>query len=208
MERMKLEQLARLVDERPTPEEQAMLDGDARLRRELEALRAQTRSLGNLPDMLPPPGGWHQLERRLVSVGLIGNPAQSVGWRRWLQAAAILVVFIGGTAVGWVTGSGHEPEEADNVAAVMPTSLDDARLAVENGQRQYRQALQTYQEISTAQGGVRFAPNPARRLSLLEAVGSAVYLATEAAPADPFLNELLLAIGTEYDRESRRLNVH
>lgn len=208
MERMKLEQLARLVDEQPTPEEQAMLDGDPRLRREMEALRAQTRSLGNLPDMLPPPGGWHQLERRLVSVGLISNPARPFGWRRWLQAAAILVVFIGGTAVGWVTGSGRDSEEPANLAAVMPNSLDDARLAVENGQRQYRKALQTYQEISTPQGGVQFAPNPAKRLSLLKAVGGAIYMATEVAPADPFLNELLLAVGTEYDRESRRLNVH
>lgn len=208
MEHMKLEQLARLVDEQPTPEEQAILDGDPRLRRELEALKAQTRSLGNLPDMLPPPGGWHQLERRLVSVGLISNPAQSFGWRKWLQAAAILVVFIGGTTVGWVTGSGRDSGETANLAATMPISLDDARLAVENGQREYRKALQTYHEISTAHGGVQFAPNPARRLSLLEAVGGALYLATEAAPADPFLNELLLAVGTEYDRESRRLNVH
>jgi hypothetical protein len=209
MERLRLEQLARLVDEQPTPEEQAVLDGDPRLRRELEALKSQTRSLGNLPDMLPPAGGWHQLERKLVSIGLINDPSGPFVWRRWLQAAAILVVFIGGTAVGWVTASEYEPGPggAENFA-VAPASIDEARLAVENGERNYRQALEAYQEFRYAQGGQQFSPNPAMRIAVLDAVAGAIYLAVEAAPADPFLNGLLFEVRSEQEQELLRLNWH
>ena len=210
MERLGLEQLARLVDEPPTPEEQAVLDGDPRLRRELEALRSQTRSLGDLPDMLPPAGGWHQLERKLVTIGLISSPSGPYVWRRWLQAAAILVVFIGGTAVGWVTASGYGagPGAAEGFTVATPASIDEARLAVENGERHYRQALETWQEFRYAQGGHRFGPDPATRIVALDAVAGALRLAVEAAPADPFLNGMLFEVRSEQDQELLRLNWH
>lgn len=206
MERLNLERLARLVDEQPTPEERAVLDGDPRLRRELDALRSQTRSLGNLPDMLPPPGGWHQLERKLVSVGLISSPSEPFVWRRWLQVAAILVVFVGGTAIGWVTGRG--PDTAGSGGAALPASIDEARLAVENRGGQFRQALQTYHQFRSAQDGSQVTQDPRKRILYLEAVAAAAYLAAEVSPADPFFNELLVEIQTERDRELARFRWH
>ena len=103
---MNLEKLARLVDEPPTPDERAVLEGDPVVRRELDALRSQTDALGSLPAVLPPPGGWHDLEKRLLAEGLIFGHRDNAGlWRKWLRAAAALVIFVGGTALGWVTAS-------------------------------------------------------------------------------------------------------
>ncbi len=208
MERLDLERLARLVDEKPTPEEQAILDGDPRLRRELEALKSQTQSLRNLPDMLPPAGGWHQLERKLVSVGLIGSPSGPFVWRRWLQAAAILVVFIGGTTIGWVTASERVPGAGGTFPATAPASLDEARLAVENGEREYVQALQTFQQFRHAAEGPGFSQNRATRLLVLDAMADALDYGVAVAPADPFLNRLFLEVATEREQEIRRLNLH
>ena len=74
MERLTLETLARLVDEAPTAEEQALLDADASAQRELEALRAQKNALAALPSMLPAEA-WVGVKARLLELGLIRRPA-------------------------------------------------------------------------------------------------------------------------------------
>ena len=107
MERLKLEDLARLVDEQPTPREQAALDADPALRRELEAMRSQTAAMRSMPAIPPPPDGWRALEEELATAGLIrGALPGRVIWAKWMQAAAALVLFIGGTAFGWITAGG------------------------------------------------------------------------------------------------------
>ena len=82
MEHLSLEQLARLVDERPTSEEQAILDAEPDLRRELDALRAQTGALKDLPAMVPPPDSWPELREKLVAEGLVrGRRSSPALWR-------------------------------------------------------------------------------------------------------------------------------
>lgn len=106
MERLTLEDLARLVDEEPTPEEQAILNRDGSARRQLEALRDQTAALKDLPAVLPPPDGWEQLRDRLVAAGLIRGRQRRLSSfsRKWVQAAAAMALFAGGTGLGAAFG--------------------------------------------------------------------------------------------------------
>jgi hypothetical protein len=212
MEHLNLEQLARLVDEQPTPEEQRILDKDPGLKRELEALRSQTRSLRDLPALLPPPGGWHQLEKTLVSAGLISSPAGPIVWRKWLQVAAALVIFIGGTAFGWVTAEapasvwvrGGNPV-ARAVSTGAPGSIQEALLRVETTEREYRQASAHYRLFLNEHAGQQINPNPATRVPFLDAMVAAGYLAAEALPADPFINAFLIETLAERDQTLRQV---
>lgn len=200
MERLKLEDLARLVDEQPTPQEQAVLDGDPVLRRELESLKAQARALRNLPAILPPPGGWHELEQELVTTGLIRGHVPGAGiWRKWMQIAAAFVLFIGGTAFGWVTAAapgfdGNVPEQAsaspDAPTPATPISLDDARTAVEEAERELRRALRQHQELFHAVNGQQQRRDPVARLAGLEALVAAGEVAVQESPDDEFFNVL------------------
>ena len=200
MERLKLEDLARLVDERPTPQEQAVLDGDPVLRRELESLKAQARALRNLPAILPPPGGWHELEQELVTTGLIRGHVPGAGiWRKWMQIAAAFVLFIGGTAFGWVTAAapgfdGNVPQQAsaspDASTPATPVSLDDARGAVEEAERNWRRAYRQHQELFHAVNGQQPRRDPAARLAGLEYLVAAGEVAVQESPDDEFFNVL------------------
>ena len=226
MERLRLEDLARLVDEQPTEREQAALDADPALRRELEAMRSQRRSLEELPDILPPQGGWRQLQDKLASSGLIRSPLPGTGlWSKWLQAAAVVAVFIGGTAFGWVTGSGARAgdpgaaelasasEGADGDAAARfgaeagataaapasPTSLEQARQAVEEAELRWRTAYRQHQEIFHALNGRQPRRDPVARLAGIEALMAAGEAAVQESPDDEFLN--FLYVNTLMERQ-------
>ena len=208
MERLNLEQLARLVDEPPTPEERAVLEGDPGLKRELAALRSQTEALGNLPAVLPPPGSWHELEKKLMAAGLIfGRRENAYLWRKWLQVAAALIVFIGGAAVGWVTGSapagfgsaGAGPEPASYA------SIEEAREAVGEAARQYLAAYGGYQEMQSAQGLQGRVRDPAARVAAIETLMAASRAAVEQSPGDQFLNEVWVRSYAELDQTIRQV---
>lgn len=203
MERLNLEQLARLVDEQPTPEERAVLEGDPATRRELEALRSQTEALGDLPAVLPPPGGWHELEKKLVAAGLVFGRRDNVHlWRKWLQVAAALVIFVGGTAVGWVTRSA--PAGIDNAGAELglasDASLEERLAAVDEAARQYRAAYGGLQQYVRAQGMQRRSRDPAAQLAALQTVMAASRAAMEKSPGDQFWPELYIRSLAEHDQ--------
>ncbi|HUE97416.1 MAG TPA: hypothetical protein VMN39_12205, partial [Longimicrobiaceae bacterium] len=71
MRHLKLESLARLVDESPDPREAAHLGDCAACRAELEALRVQTEVLATLPKLVPARDAWPELSRRLRAEGVI-----------------------------------------------------------------------------------------------------------------------------------------
>lgn len=215
MERLNLEKLARLVDESPTPQEQAMLDADPRLRRELEALRSQTSALKDLPAILPPPGGWHELRGKLLSAGLIhGRPGGIVVWRKWLQAAAALVIFIGGTAFGWVTASapGSAPGSVNQSSAAALASnpasfasLEEARSAVQSAEEQWMRAYSGYRRMFDAQN-LRQAPSdPAKRLAGIEAILATSQAVVAESPADQFFNGFLVNAMLEREQTLRQI---
>ena len=216
MERLNQEQLARLVDEPPTPVEQAILDRDPALRRELEAFRSQTEALRNLPAVLPPPGGWNDLERKLLAAGLIRAPRGAPPvWGRWLRAAAAMVLFIGGTAFGWFTASTSEgPDGAPRVASGGPTSFastQEAKAAVEEAARRWQETYGEYQRLLRVQSQGQ-APSrvrdPVVQLAALETLVAAARATVEEFPEDQFFNGVFVSTLAERERARERALHH
>ena len=211
MEHLNNEVLARLVSETPSPEEEQHLESCAVCRIELKGLRNQTESIGSLPDLRPPTGDWEALEARLVSEGLVrssGIALQASRWwsSGWLQAAAALVLFIGGTALGsGVLARG----EGDNFAQGGPppglelipvglqtqpvSNLADAAVAVNTAEQQYMLALLQYRQILDAQGEPASIGDPTARLAAIEAILAASRAGIQQAPADPYVNGVLVS---------------
>ncbi len=216
MERLTLEQLARLVDEQPTPEEQAVLNRDPDARRRLEALRAQSAALKDLPAVLPPPDGWDQLRDRLVAVGLIrGRQRRFAVSRRWLQAAAALVLFAGGTGFGAALAPRMDVQAlgALDARAALPTTtpddgttvgtsfatVEEARTAVESAEEQWAAAFDAYQRHLRSQGLLPAAPDPASRAQFMELIRTASQTALHESPGDPFLNTVYVSATREQE---------
>ncbi len=204
------ESLARIVSEAPTPDEEKHLSRCPLCRSELEALREQTEAIGALPDLRPPPGDWEALEARLASEGLIRSSGLSIWATRWwssgwLQAAAALILFLGGTAVGsGVFSSDSGQDLAGTIGSqglelipvgsgIQPVSnLADAADAVHRSERLYMDALLQYRQLLDAQGDPTYVGDPAVRFAALEAIVAAGRAAVQQAPADPYLNGVLV----------------
>ncbi len=205
------ESLARMVSEGPYPEEQEHLEGCSSCQDDLEALRAQTEALGGLPDLRPPTGDWEALEARLVAEGLVRSSGLSLHvnrWRTsgWLQAAAALVLFVGGTTMGSLftsddPGAQSALREAPSNLRLVPvggsptpvSNLTDAAEAVRLAERQYIDALVQYRQIMDAQGEPAFIGDPTSRFAALEGIVAAGRAAVQQAPADPFVNGVLVS---------------
>lgn len=205
------ETLGRLVSEEPSPEERRHLEACPLCRSELEAMREQTEAVGSLPDLRPPAGDWEALEARLVSEGLIrssGLALHAPRWwsSRWLQAAAALVLFLGGTALGSVVagpGFGRVGAERSGPpglelipvgAQAQPvSSLADAAEAVRLAEQQYIMTLLQYRQLLDAQGVPGSIGDPASRFAALEAIVAAGRAAVQQAPADPYVNGVLVS---------------
>ena len=205
------ETLARLVSETPAPEERDHLESCSTCQAELKALREQTEVMGALPDLRPPAGDWEALEARLVSEGLIrsgGVAWQASRWWRsgWVQAAAALVLFLGGA----ILGSGRfTSDPLDRIAQEGPpagmelipvgaqaqpvSNLAEAAQAVRLAERQYMDALLQYRQIMDAQGEPGYIGDPAARLAAVEAIVAAGRAALQQAPADPYVNGVLVS---------------
>jgi hypothetical protein len=204
------EGLARLVSEAPTPEEEEHLAGCSACRAELDALKEQTEAIGSLPDLRPPPGDWEALDARLESEGLIRSSGLGIKanrWRSygWLQAAAALVLFFGGTALGsgfFSSGAGEDLAQGEGTpglelipvgSQIQPVSnLVEAADAVHQAERQYMDALLRYRQLLDAQGDPTTVGDPTVRFAALEAIVAAGRAAVQQAPADPYLNGVLV----------------
>ena len=214
MEHLSLERLARLVDERPTEEEQAILDAEPGLRRELDALRAQTGALKDLPAMVPPPDSWPELREKLVAEGLVrGRRASPVLWRKWIQIAAGLVLFTGGTAFGWVTASspgsaGGAPmvgSEAGETGSASFASLEEAMVAVQEAEQEWTAAFGEYRRLLGTQIERELPADPAIRLAAIDALLAASKAAVEESPADQFFNGLVVSTLAERQQTLRQI---
>jgi hypothetical protein len=211
------ETLGRLVSEAPSPEEVRHLESCPFCRSELEAMGELTAAMGSLPDIRPPAGDWDALEARLVSEGLIragGSVLSSPRWwAPWLRAAAGLVLFLGGTALGsLLSGGGPGREVADGQGlpdirlvpvgshAYPVSSLADAAEAVRQTEQEYVLALLQYRQLLDAQGEPGAIGDPVSRFAALEAIVAAGRAAVQQAPADPFVNGVL--VGALAEREA------
>jgi hypothetical protein len=205
MPHLKLEVLARLVDEAPDPVERAHLDACVACQDELAALRDQTESLSLLPELMPPPDAWPAVQRRLRAEKLSRRGPR---WRPGpaaLRTAAAIVLFMAGGAMGYAVrgpidggadtvaaaGSPAAPATAGQEVALSaeepvvgdaesPASLS---LEVERTEEMFASALDRYMRASGTD-----APDPAARLAALDNIVLTTAEALHAAPADPVIN--------------------
>ncbi len=205
------EGLARIVSEGPTPKEAEHLEACSACRGELKALEDQTEAVGSLPDLRPPSGDWEALEARLVSEGLIrssGLAHKTARWwsSGWIQAAAAVVLFLGGTTFGsgFLASRGQEqlaggvpPAGLELIpvsSGALPVSnLTEAAEAVNMAERYYMDALLQYRQLLDSQGDPTYVGDPITRFAAIETVVAASRAAVQKSPADPYLNGVLVS---------------
>ena len=214
MEHLTHDTLARLVDERPNPREREHLQSCSQCAEELRALRLQSDALGGLAALRPPSGDWESLEARLVSEGLIRTPEtfRRFGFAAapaWMQAAAAVVVFFGGTGFGLaltraVTGAGLSPEST-SLPVPEISSAEEAVRAVESAEQAYMQTLVRYRQLAGGSDGPRIS-DPLSRVTALEGLLAASQEAVRLAPADPVFNGFLVNVLAERQEVLRQMS--
>lgn len=212
MEHLTIDTLARLVDEPARPEEANHLAECEACASELASLMEQTESLRALPEILPPRGDWEVLAARLRSDGLMRDPGllQKLGLARtpaWMPAAAAVVLFLGGTALGVALPSTSGEGAGSNGAPVVATaSVEDAASAVRAAEQEYVSAVSRYRELIEQQGGSAPVVDPVSRYAALEHLVSVSQAAVRQAPGDPFLNGFLASALAERDAAARQVS--
>lgn len=203
MEHLTNETLARLVDERPSPEEREHLASCTVCALELRDLRRQTEAMGSLPDLRPPQGDWLALEARLMSEGLVDSsirPRGVLGVLRsgWMQAAAAVVLFLGGTGFGAALDDAGGPSPGTNLIASLgtPASAEEAVRAVRLAEQNYLRALNQFGQLERPQAEVPYEQMSMRAASL-DALAAATQQTVQMQPYDPFFNGLLVNIMAE-----------
>ncbi len=213
MEHLTPDTLARLVDERPSPSEREHLKTCSPCAEEFRAFRLQSDSLGGLAALRPPSGDWESLEARLVSEGLIRTPEtfRRFGFAAapaWMQVAATVVVFLGGTGFGLALTRGVAPDRLSPDGTFLPasqiSSAEDAARAVEASERAYMQALVQYRQLTGGNDGPRV--QALSRVTALEGLLAASQEAVRLAPADPVFNGFLVNVLAERQEVLRQIS--
>ena len=214
MKHLTQETFARLVDERPNPDEREHIRACSRCAEELRGFRLQSDALGGLPALRPPSGDWASLEARLVSEGLVRTPEtfRRFGFAAapaWMQAAAALVVFLGGTGFGLALTTGASPDELSPEDMFPPlsqiSSPEEAVRSVERAEREYMQALAIYGQLTGGRDRSRVA-DPLSLLTALEGLLAASQEAVRLAPADPVFNGFLVNVLAERQEVLRQIS--
>ena len=214
MEHLTHDALARLVDERSNPSEREHLQTCSRCAEELRALRLQSDGLAGLPALRPPSGDWQSLEARLVGEGLIRTPEtfRRFGFAAapaWMQVAATVVIFLGGTGFGFALMRGSTPDrlsrDGTSIAGSEISTAEEAVRAVEVSEQAYMQALVRYHQLTGANDGSRMA-DPLSRVTALEGLLAASQEAVRLAPADPVFNGFLVNVLAERQEVLRQIS--
>ena len=213
MEHLTPDTLARLVDERPSPDEREHLEACSRCAEEFRSFRLQSDALGGLAALRPPSGDWESLEARLVGEGLIRTPEtfRRFGFAAapaWMQVAATVVVFLGGTGFGLALTRGVAPDRLSPDGTFLPasqiSSAEDAARAVEASERAYMQALVQYRQLTGGNDGPRV--QALSRVTALEGLLAASQEAVRLAPADPVFNGFLVNVLAERQEVLRQIS--
>ena len=213
--------LARLVDERPSPDEREHLEACSPCAEELRAFRLQSDALGGLAALRPPPGDWESLEARLVGEGLIRTPEtfRRFGFAAapaWMQAAAAILVFLGGTGFGLALTRGAATDGLSPESGLLPvsqisspvsqiSSTEEAVRAVELSEQAYMQALVRFRQLTGGSDGPRVA-DPLSRVTALEGLLAASQEALRLAPTDPVFNGFLVNVLAERQEVLRQIS--
>lgn len=213
MEHLTPDTLARLVDERPSPEELEHLSACASCAAALDAFREQTEALTALPDIRPSPGDWEVVEARMVSEGLIdGGGRLRYGLAHtpgWMKMAVAVVLFLTGVGMGAAAVAGPSalvgpdgPSSPFVLAAGDISSLEEAARFVQLKEREFQDAWVVYRQYAS-QEDTGVVEDPEARLAALEYVRRSTETALRMAPTNPFVNGLHASVVAERDAALR-----
>jgi hypothetical protein len=216
MSHLKLEELARLVDEAPTGGREAHLTSSARCACELEALTDQRLALARCRTWPRPPTGGPRSGRAAE-----GGPAPAT--RPWFpnlaRAAAAAFLFLAGGAMGYTARdlaappapAGGDPvwlaTGSDPVTATQPPSGamvtgQDATGDTEAASELFMDALDRYMASTGPSPG-----DPVARLAALDNIVLTTAEALHEAPTDPIINGYHLSALAQRDAVLRQLAV-
>ncbi|CAN5824839.1 MAG: hypothetical protein H0U67_16545 [Gemmatimonadetes bacterium] len=210
MSHLKLEELARCVEEEPTSFEAAHLASCSHCSGELEELREMTRALARLPIHTPPRSQWPVLRSKMMTEGLLhDSPARSAGHRgKLLRIAAAIAIFLAGGASGAVlvgsagTGTMAGGTDVRSSMAITAQTPDDAGDQLRSAEELYLAALTRYAELTQDGSYV----DPLNRLAALEGIMLTAQAALREAPADPVINGYLLTAMGQRDAMLRQIS--
>jgi hypothetical protein len=160
---------------------------------------------------LPPLNDWRTIAARAREEGLI-RESSSRGWmpnQPWMQAAAAVVLLVGGIAIGRTTielptATGGSPSittaaTTGSIAPSNPTasfagfaSVDEASATLKRAENEYRLASE-YLASSASVGSRDSLSIYSARAAALDKLVDATENALESAPHDPVLNQYYLA---------------
>jgi hypothetical protein len=200
MQHLTGEDLARLVDEEPGEEEATHLALCVTCRAELEAMREQTRSLGELAELEPSPFAWRGLLNAMEEEGLVreARRGRRVALRR---IAAGVLLFAGGGVTG-AMARGNGPGPVASAAAPSARTAEEAGTRLRAAEQQYRAALSRYAELAGADATM----DPVNRLAALEGIVLTTRAALKESPADPVINGYHLAAMGQRDALLRQIS--
>ncbi len=213
------EDIARLVEEAPSPAEAGHLDRCAECTEALADLRRQTAALAALPPLDPPPGEWSRIEALLRAEGLVrGSTHGRFGFvataaRGWSAAAAVLVAFLVGGAGGFALRGAAAPP-ANGLPRVFatppassstPVTVEDAEGQVRIAEAQYLDALERYNQLLGPQQASGVDPWAAR-LAALESIVASTRTALHEAPYDPVINGYYINASAQRDAMIRQIS--
>ncbi len=134
--------------------------------------------------------------------GLAAAPA-------WMQAAAAVVLFLGGTGLGLALTTGGAPDPLSLENMMVPVSristADEAAQAVEFAEQTYMQALVRFRQLAGGEDEPRFE-DPLSRVAALEGLLAASQEALRLAPADPVFNGFLVNVLAERQETLRLIS--
>jgi hypothetical protein len=193
MHHLKMEELARLVDEPATEAEAEHLEACSWCASELAELKVQTTRLALLPDPLMP-----DLVRMRISHAVEAEATVARGgWRfdrSWANVAAGVLLFVIGGAAGTFFVAPRLASQT-SLAATPASSGEasaDAAASLAAAEAEYLQALANFARLNYSGDGL----DPLSRLAALEGIVLTTRAALREAPADPVINNYhLTALG-------------
>ncbi len=218
------ERLAALADDNPSAAELAHLTSCADCARERRAYQRLT-SMASLESTRigVPVSSWESLAPALVADRVIDRGGhfrftRNRTSKRWLQAAAAVLLLSGGVMAGRVSAGANMLEGAgpttQPVAAtpsvvdstVSFASIEDARAAQERSQLVYQNATAFLAQHDSAASGADTPSAMRTRLAALDRVRETMGEALTKAPYDPVINDYLFAAIGQREATIRQLN--
>lgn len=123
----------------------------------------------------------------------------------WLPAAAAVVLFLGGGVTGAALAGESDAGDPADASARPTATVAEAAEAVRTAEERYIEAFLLYRELS-GEDGDDGGRDPSARYAALDALLTASRQAVREAPADPFLNGVLVSTLAERQATLRRIS--